>query len=88
LLRLETLEEIALLTAPEPGIIVGLELSPDGRHLFAAVANTVQHWDLHALRRGLRGIGLDWDLPPYPPAGSQDDASAVRVEVQPPKSGP
>jgi hypothetical protein len=62
-MRLETLDEIATLTAPESGLIVGMEFSPDGRQLFAAVSNTVQHWDLHALRRGLRGIGLDWEMP-------------------------
>ena len=63
LLHLETLEEIATLTAPEPGLIVALEFSPDGRQLFAGMANMVQFWDLHALRRGLRGIGLDWEMP-------------------------
>jgi serine/threonine protein kinase/WD40 repeat protein len=63
LLRLETLEEIATLTAPELGLIVGLEFSPDGRQLFVPVGNTVHAWDLHALRRGLRDIGLDWEMP-------------------------
>jgi hypothetical protein len=61
LLRLETLEEIATLTAPEPGLILGLAFSPDGRQLFATVSNTVHAWDLHALRRALRDIGLDWE---------------------------
>jgi WD40 repeat protein len=70
LLRLETLEEIATLTAPEPGIILGLEISSDGRQLFAAVGNTVHAWDLHALRRGLRAIGLDWDTPVPAESGS------------------
>jgi serine/threonine protein kinase/WD40 repeat protein len=63
LLHLETLEEIATLAAPEPGIIVGLQFAPDGRQLFATVGKTVHAWDLHALRRGLREIGLDWDTP-------------------------
>ena len=63
LLHLETLEEIATLAAPEPGIIVGLEFGPDGRQLFAAVVNTVHAWDLHSLRQGLRDIGLEWEMP-------------------------
>jgi WD40 repeat protein len=64
LLRLETLAEIATLTAPEPGIVMGMQFSPDGRQLFVTVANTVHVWDLHALRRGLRAVGLDWDRAP------------------------
>jgi WD40 repeat protein len=63
LLHLETLEEIATLTAPEPGLIVQLTFDPDGRQLFVTVGNTVQAWDLHALRQQLRGIGLDWEMP-------------------------
>jgi WD40 repeat protein len=62
----ETLDEIATLTAPEPGIIVVIDFSPDGRHLAVSVSNTVHLWDLQALRRGLRAIGLDWDLPAGP----------------------
>ena len=38
LLHLETLEEIATLTAPEPGLIVSLDFGPDGRQLFVSVA--------------------------------------------------
>jgi serine/threonine protein kinase/WD40 repeat protein len=64
LLRLETLEEIVTLTAPELGLIGTMQFSPDGRRLFVSVANTVHVWDLHALRRGLSTIGLDWDVPP------------------------
>jgi serine/threonine protein kinase/WD40 repeat protein len=63
LLHLETLEEIATLTAPEPGLIVTLGFGPDGRQLFVTVGKTVHAWDLHALRRGLRDVGLDWEMP-------------------------
>jgi WD40 repeat protein len=68
LLHLETLEEIATLTSPEPGFIVGLVFSPDGRQLFVTVDNTVHAWDLHALRLQLRSIGLDWEM--QAPTGS------------------
>jgi WD40 repeat protein len=67
LLRLETLEEIVTLTAPELGLITMIQFSPDGRRLFVIVGNTVHVWDLHALRRGLRAVGLDWE----PPAGPE-----------------
>ena len=57
-----TFEEIATLTTPEPGLIsMGLSFSADGRYLAVGVSDTMQLWDLHALRRGLRAIGLDWD---------------------------
>jgi WD40 repeat protein len=62
LMRLETLEEIATLTTPEPGLIsMGLAFSADGRYVAVAESDTVQIWDLQALRRALRSVGLDWD---------------------------
>jgi hypothetical protein len=78
LLRLETLEPVVTLTAPELGMIATMEFSRDGRHLFGAVGNTVHVWDLQALRRGLRGIGLDWDPPvgdAKPPQGALRDVA-------------
>jgi serine/threonine protein kinase/WD40 repeat protein len=61
LLTLETLEEIATLTSPEPGIILGMGFSPDGRYLGVMRNNTVNLWDLQALRRGLAAIEMDWE---------------------------
>jgi WD40 repeat protein len=61
LLVLEALEEIATLTSPEPGIILGMDFSPDGRYLGVARNNTVNLWDVQALRRALAAIDLDWD---------------------------
>jgi hypothetical protein len=46
---------------PAAGHHHGHAVQPDGRRLFAAMANTLHVGDLHALRRGLRGVGLDWD---------------------------
>jgi hypothetical protein len=66
LMRLETLEEIATLTAPEPGIVLGIHFSADGRYLGAQITNTIHLWDLHRLRRSLREIDLDWDPPLAP----------------------
>jgi WD40 repeat protein len=40
--------------------------SPGGTML--VVCGSAMHaWDLRAVRRELRPLGLDWDLPPYPP---------------------
>jgi serine/threonine protein kinase/WD40 repeat protein len=62
LMRPETFEEIATLTTPEPGLIsMGLSFNGDGRYLAVGESDTVQVWDLQALRHGLRSVGLDWD---------------------------
>ncbi len=61
LLHLETLEEIATLSSPEPGYVAYLAFSSDSRRLSVAVANTVQLWDLEGLRRALATLGLDWE---------------------------
>jgi hypothetical protein len=63
LMRMNTLEEIATLEAPEPGCILMLRLSRDGRYLASAASNTVHLWDLDRLRKSLRNIGLDWEPP-------------------------
>ncbi len=52
---------LATLTAPLPLNLVTLRFSADGRHLAAQTLGPVIHlWDLHALRRELRALGLDW----------------------------
>jgi len=63
LLDPETLEEVATLSAPEPGSLAGGAFSPDGTTLATSATETVQLWDLQRLHRGLRAIGLDWDAP-------------------------
>jgi serine/threonine protein kinase/WD40 repeat protein len=64
-------------------------VSPDGTRLAVGTSNhTIHVWDLRAIRRGLAKIGLDWDQPPYPPAGGTVPVLPLRVEVQPAKSAP
>jgi WD40 repeat protein len=59
LLNTETLEEYASFPGGDP-----IRFSADGTHLLTrSDATTVQVWDLTALRRRLRTLGLDWDLP-------------------------
>ena len=43
----------------------------------------VQLWDLRLLRQELTQLHLDWDMPPYPPAGKTTGASPVTLEVEP-----
>jgi serine/threonine protein kinase/WD40 repeat protein len=74
-----------LVTLETPGLkdLTGLALSPDGSRLaMATVDGVLGLWDLRWLRQDLAALGLDWDLPAYPPPGP--DASRgqpLRVEV-------
>jgi WD40 repeat protein/tRNA A-37 threonylcarbamoyl transferase component Bud32 len=84
LLRLDTLEEIATLNAPDTPLINRMVFSRDGSHLAAAAGKTIQVWDLRAVRHQLRELDLDWNGPDYPPA---TEAQAWQVEVDPGQAG-
>jgi WD40 repeat protein/Tfp pilus assembly protein PilF len=63
---------------PQSGCIA---FSPDGGQLAAATGNhTIHLWDLRLIRQELAELGLDWGLPPYPPA--EDHRRPVRLEVR------
>jgi eukaryotic-like serine/threonine-protein kinase len=69
LLDSETFQELASLTVPPPGYAKYMTFDHDGGRLIAAGGYpVVQVWDLRHIRRELAGLGLDWSLPPYPPA--------------------
>jgi tetratricopeptide (TPR) repeat protein len=71
--------ELAVLETPHAAGIFWLAFSPDGDRLAVAHQNhTTYLWDLRAVRRQLAEMGLDLDLPPYPP---QKVAPTTRVEV-------
>src|SRR5262249_3453006 len=56
------------LLAPDAHRIECLRFSPEGSQLAASTqGRVIQLWDLRAIRQELREVGLDWDLPPYPP---------------------
>jgi serine/threonine protein kinase/WD40 repeat protein/tetratricopeptide (TPR) repeat protein len=82
LIEVATGQELARLTSPDPRPIVDLSISPDGSRLSAACGDgVIQVWDLRSLRLGLADLGLDWDLPPYPPLDRKKDATPLRVTV-------
>jgi hypothetical protein len=62
-----------------------VEPEPDGTRLAVATQhNLIALWDLRRLREELTALGLDWDMPPYPP--TQVDRQAVeplQVEILP-----
>jgi serine/threonine protein kinase/WD40 repeat protein len=71
LLDPESLKELATLSAPEPGLLQGVEFSPDGRTLLTTTSGTVHLWDLGRLRQELAGLGLDWSTPSLRPAAAE-----------------
>jgi serine/threonine protein kinase/WD40 repeat protein/tetratricopeptide (TPR) repeat protein len=86
--------EYARLESPDREPARGLAFSPDGATL-AAVGPADGFrpfvWDLRQLRAELKGMGLDWGLPEYPPrpppaaevAGVRVDHGALRSQLRP-----
>ena len=82
LLDPHTSRQVARLPSPSPQIISCLCFSPDSSRLAVATeAGTVELWDLRRIRQELAEMGLDWDLPPYPPAVPAEETRPLRVLV-------
>src|SRR5262249_52007641 len=56
---------------------------PDGTQLVvtAGYAKAVHVWDLRAIRQRLKGMGLDWAWPEFPPAAKADGAGQRHAEL-------
>jgi WD40 repeat protein len=68
LVRLADGHELACLEDPE--LSWGpATFTPDGTKLVVAAQDGARVWDLRGIRRELARLDLDWDAPPYPPAG-------------------
>jgi tetratricopeptide (TPR) repeat protein len=74
--------EIARLTGPEPGWYDPACFTPDGTRLIAVDRDrrSAYSWDLRAVQAGLRDLGLDWELPPFPPEPPAGPAPRVEVD--------
>jgi serine/threonine protein kinase/WD40 repeat protein len=59
--------QLAVLEAPEAITIGHSAFSPDATRLAIAVDDQIQLWDLRQVRQELARLGLDLDLPTYPP---------------------
>ncbi len=70
----------ARLQAPDRDPIGWAGFSPDGTLLVVSTPAGAGVWDLRRARERLAEIGLDWDLPPYPPAPPAG-RNPLRVEV-------
>jgi hypothetical protein len=84
--RLGTLE----LPAGPADLAGGLSLSPDGTRLAATTdRDVVALWDLRRLRQELAALDLDWEMPPYPPAGpAAEPLEPLTVEILSPPTSP
>jgi serine/threonine protein kinase/WD40 repeat protein len=87
LLDTSTEKPLATLEAPGSSAVTKFQFSPDGSQLAAVQFDRqVQLWDLRLIRQELKQMHLDWDLPPYPPAGKTAAAGPVTLEVEPDSS--
>jgi tetratricopeptide (TPR) repeat protein/serine/threonine protein kinase/WD40 repeat protein len=57
--------------------------TPDGTQLVVAAgyAKAIHIWDLRAIRRQLKALGLDWSWPEFPPAAKSDESDPPKVHV-------
>jgi WD40 repeat protein len=75
--------EYARLTGPDPIRLNPVCFTPDGAQLITRGSETraIHIFDLRAIRRQLAEMGLDWDLPPYPPVKDGKVAKPLAVQV-------
>ncbi len=71
----DTGREYARLEDPNQDRCLSLAFSPDGTRLVTTTHDSpsIHIWDLRAIRGQLARMGLDWELPPYPPAGGAEE---------------
>jgi tetratricopeptide (TPR) repeat protein len=81
----DTGREYARLQDPNQCQASWIEFSPDGTQLVTTNGDhePVHVWDLRAIRAHLARMGLDWDLPPYPPAAINQASEPVQVQLDP-----
>jgi WD40 repeat protein len=82
LIHLATGRDIAALPNPEPCPLTKFAFSPDGTQLAAATRTQCIHlWDLHAIRKQLQTMDLDWDLEAYPARSPIQDARPLEIQA-------
>ena len=61
-----------------------MSFSPDGTQLVVTNGDSqsIHVWDLRAIRERLAKMGLDWDLPPYPPAPEARVLQPLEIQVE------
>ena len=74
---------------PGPPVALGphednryIDVSPDGRWVATGShSHSIHVWNLRAIREQLAEMGLDWDLPAYPPLPAGADRPGLQLEV-------
>jgi eukaryotic-like serine/threonine-protein kinase len=62
-------ESLADFEPPNSWMVTGVAFNPDGTQLAVCEGRDAVHlWDLRFIRTQLAKMGLDWNMPPYPPA--------------------
>jgi len=79
----DTGSEYARLEDPNQDRSHALVFSADGAQLVTTNGDSrsIHIWDLRRIREELAPLGLDWDLPPYPPANEQPEGDPPRLVV-------
>jgi WD40 repeat protein/tetratricopeptide (TPR) repeat protein len=79
----DTGREYARLEDPNQDRAYSIAFSPDGTQLVTVGndSHSVHVWDLRTIREQLAKMGLDWDLPAYPPAEEKKDQPPLQVTV-------
>jgi WD40 repeat protein len=74
--------EFATLPAARPSLISWICFSPDGSRLAVGAEKGLIHlWDLRHLRGVLAELGLDWELPPFPPPNGSPHSQPPQVQI-------
>jgi WD40 repeat protein/Tfp pilus assembly protein PilF len=82
LIHLVTGRDLATLPIPDPIPQLTFTFNPDGTQLAATTRNrSIYLWDLHAIRKQLQTMDLDWDLEPYPVRNAIQDARPLEIQA-------
>jgi tetratricopeptide (TPR) repeat protein len=76
--------EYARLEDPnQDSVSQGMSFTPDGSQLVTTSNDSysVHVWDLRAIRTQLAKMGLDWDLPSYPPTQRIDNRQPLQIQI-------
>ena len=80
----DTGREFARLEDPNQDRARYMAFTPDGTQLLATNedSQSIHVWDLRAIRKQLLPMGLDWELPPYPPGAEVNQLQPLRIQVE------
>ena len=82
LVEASTGRELAKLEPAHRQPYIWMCFTPDATKLAVACStHTIQLWDLRSIRAQLVDLGLDWDMPAYPPVQPEKPSEPLRLEL-------